>query len=300
MSAHYDELMRSAEAAFTGDNLTAAAELYQQAAAIALEAGDQDRADHAFCNHCSMLTELDQGTEQIPKLKEILLRSDNPKNRFLAAYNTAVAYDLQDDLEKSRSYANRAIELSESLGEPDLVSRSANLAGTLAVRESRFDEADSCYHKALDVQESFDGHHGIMRAQYMDNLGYVMMCTDRLHDGIDLCEEARADLERVGADHYLYETLQDLCYGHLMADNLDRARECGEQALDLAIEFEDDQIAKNCLFLLSETAVRHGDTFRARRYLRELTAYYPEVGISEEIIDVFLATDLTSVVNLRG
>mgnify|MGYP000491220578 CR=1 FL=1 len=73
-----------------------------------------------------------------------------------------------------------------------------------------------------------------------------------------------------------------------------------ERALDLAIEFEDDQVAKNCLFLLSETAVRHGDTFRARRYLRELTAYYPEVGISEEIIDVFLSTDLTSVVNLRG
>ena len=46
--------------------------------------------------------------------------------------------------------------------------------------------------------------------------------------------------------------------------------------------------------------MRRGDTFKARRYLRELTAYYPGVGISEEIIDVFLATDLTSVVNLRG
>ena len=46
--------------------------------------------------------------------------------------------------------------------------------------------------------------------------------------------------------------------------------------------------------------VRRGDTFRARRYLRELTAYYPEVGVSEEIIDVFLQTDLTTVVNLRG
>ena len=46
--------------------------------------------------------------------------------------------------------------------------------------------------------------------------------------------------------------------------------------------------------------VRRGDTFGARRYLHELTAYYPEAGISEEIIDVFLATDLTTVVNLRG
>jgi hypothetical protein len=59
-------------------------------------------------------------------------------------------------------------------------------------------------------------------------------------------------------------------------------------------------VVKNCLFLLSEVAVRRGDSFRARRYLRQLTTHYPEVGISEEIIDVFLATDLTTVVNLRG
>ncbi len=47
-------------------------------------------------------------------------------------------------------------------------------------------------------------------------------------------------------------------------------------------------------------AVRRGDTFRARRFLRELTHFYPEVEMNEEIIDVFLATDLTNVVNLRG
>ena len=83
-------------------------------------------------------------------------------------------------------------------------------------------------------------------------------------------------------------------------DELDMASNCGERALELAIEHDDQQIAKNCLFLLSEIAVRRGDTFGARRYLHELTAYYPEAGISEEIIDVFLATDLTTVVNLRG
>ena len=78
------------------------------------------------------------------------------------------------------------------------------------------------------------------------------------------------------------------------------AQQCFKKALEIAIEHSDQQIAKNCLFLLSEIAVRRGDTFGARRYLHELTAYYPEAGISEEIIDVFLATDLTTVVNLRG
>jgi hypothetical protein len=127
-----------------------------------------------------------------------------------------------------------------------------------------------------------------------------MMCTDRLDEGIRCCEAARAVLEETGVEHYLYEVLQDLCYGYVLADELDQAFSSGERALELAIEHNDQQIAKNCLFLLSEIAVRRGDTFGARRYLHELTAYYPEAGISEEIIDVFLATDLTTVVNLRG
>ena len=50
------------------------------------------------------------GGDQIPKLKEILLGSSNTKNRFLAAYCTAVAYDLQDDHEKSRSYARTLLK----------------------------------------------------------------------------------------------------------------------------------------------------------------------------------------------
>ena len=139
-----------------------------------------------------------------------------------------------------------------------------------------------------------------MAAQVEDNLGYVMMCTGRIWEGLRRCEKARAEMEDAGAEHHLYEVLQDLCYGYVLAGDLSNAQRCGTRALEAAIEHDDPQIAKNCLFLLSEIAVRRGDTFGARRYLHELTAYYPEAGISEEIIDVFLATDLTTVVNLRG
>jgi len=300
VTARFDELMRLAEAAFTRDDFEESAALYAEAAEIARQLGDDDRADRAFCSHCSVLIELDRGADQIPKLKEILLRSGNTKNRFHAAYCTAVAYDVSGEGEKAHSYADRAATFADELGDPVSASRSLNLLGSLSIRASNFDQAEHAFSRSLEAHKNLTGHHRMTEAQVRDNLGYVLMCTDRLAEGINLCEQARSDLESIGADHYLYETLQDLCYGHLLADNLDRAQECGEKALDLAVEFEDDQVAKNCLFLLSETAVRRGDTFKARRYLRELTTYYPEVGVNEEIIDVFLATDLTSVVNLRG
>ena len=291
--------MRLAEQALGTDDFEHAASLFAEAETIARENGEIDLADRAFCNRCSVLVELDQGADQIPKLKEILLRSD-PRNRFLAAYNTGVAYFIAEDFDRAHGYARRATELAararrrESRAPQPQPGRDPRRP-RVALRRGR-GRVPAVPRGARDG----DGYQRVMAAQVEDNLGYVMMCTDRLEEGLRHCETARAVMEELDADHYLFETLQDLCYGYVLADDLDRAEECGSRAFELAVEHSDEQIAKNCLFLLSEIAVRRGDTFGARRYLRELTAYYPEAGVSEEIIDVFLATDLTSVVNLRG
>ena len=300
MRARYDELLRLGEQAVGADDFERATVVFAEAESVAREMGEIDLADRAFCNRCSILVELDQGADQIPKLKEILLRSGDTRNRFLAAYCTGVAYFIDEDLDRAASYARRATELARDLGDESLEGRSLNLVGTLAARDSRFDEAEEAFQRCLEAHLVDGGYQQVMAAQVEDNLGYVMMCTDRLDEGIRRCEDARRVLEEMGAEHFLYEVLQDLCYGYVLAADLESAFSCGSRALELAIEHNDQQIAKNCLFLLSEIAVRRGDTFGARRYLHELTAYYPEAGISEEIIDVFLATDLTTVVNLRG
>jgi tetratricopeptide (TPR) repeat protein len=300
MKTRYDELLSLGEQAVGADEFERAAEIFADAESVARQMGEIDLADRAFCNRCSVLVELDRGADQIPKLKEVLLRSNDARNRFLAAYCTGVAYFVAEDLERAANYARRATGLARELEDRSLEQRSFNLVGTLAARDSRFDEAEEAFSICLEAHRGVDGYQRVMAAQVEDNLGYVMMCTDRLDEGIRRCESARAVLEKMNANHYLYEVLQDLCYGYVLVDELDKAFGCGERALELAIEHGDQQIAKNCLFLLSEIAVRRGDTFGARRYLHELTAYYPEAGISEEIIDVFLATDLTTVVNLRG
>ena len=300
MRERYDRLMSVAEQALGVDDFESSAALFAEAESVARELGEKDLADRAFCNRCSVLVELDQGADQIPKLKEILLSSGDTRNRFLAAYCTGVAYELSEDLERADSYARRAISLAREIGDRSLEHRSLNLVGKLAVRASRFDEAEDAFRRCMEAHDGADGYQRVAAALVEDNLGYVMLCTDRLDEGLQHCERARAVMEDLGAEHYRYEILQDLCYGYVLADELDMAFSCGTEALELAIADSDEQIAKNCLFLLSEIAVRRGDTFGARRYLHELTAYYPEAGVSEEIIDVFLATDLTTVVNLRG
>jgi tetratricopeptide (TPR) repeat protein len=300
MTQRCEDLLLRAQAALERGEFDEGYRLAIAAEAMAKEAGDQDLADHAFCNACAFAIELDTAAAMVPRLKQILLGSGNPRNRYLAAYYTAVAYDLDDDLTKASSYARRAAELAADIAEPELRGGAANLAGSLALREGDFGAAESCYEQAMAAHRGLDGYRRLMEAQEKDNLGYVLMCTERADEGLANCEAAREILEALGDVHYLPQTLQDLCYGYLLNDNLDLAQRHGERALALAAAAPDPLVVKNCLFLLSEVAVRRGDSFRARRYLRELTTHYPEVGVSEEIIDVFLATDLTTVVNLRG
>jgi tetratricopeptide (TPR) repeat protein len=300
MMERFAELQQRAQDAFAEGDLRGSVELFTRAEELAEAHGVPDLVDRAFCNRCAVLIELEESRDQIPKLKAILLRSRDAKNRYLAAFYTAEAYRTDDDRERALSYARRSVELADELDDPPARAASANLVGNIALRSCNLDEAERAFQTALDCYEGTGGYHQIMAAQVTDNLGYLKMCSGRLRDGLELCECAKRSFEALDADHYLYETLQDLCYGYTLNDQLDRAESCGERALQLAIEHSDELIAKNCLFLLSEIAVRQGDSFRARRLLRELVAHYPEVGISEEIIDVFLSTDLTTVVNLRG
>ena len=300
MRARYEEHLERAQEAFSRADLQRSIELFLAAENLAQEIGDVDLVDRAFCRRCFVLVETGEIGGQILRLKELFLRSADRQNRWAAAYNLAVAYDVDQELEEASQWAGRATGLASDLDDPALVARCNNLAGALALRRSDFIEAEVLFRKILECDPEAVRVEAANAAQVLENLGYTLMCTDRLAAGLELCERACSDLERSGATHVLHEALQDLCYGNLLEGNLDRARECGERALDLALEAEDGLVVKNSLFLLSEIAVRRGDTFAARRYLHDLTAYYPEAGVSEEIIDVFLATDLTTVVNLRG
>lgn len=300
MSEGFDALLDQAQQSYAEGQLDRSVELFTGAAETARRAGDEDGADRATCRRGFVLASIGRGAEVATELKRLFLRSRDDDNRYAAAYGLAVGYDVDGDLEQARDWAGRATEIGHGLGHAQYTSRSANLAGALALRTAHFEDAERFFVQARTASERLESQPPENLAQLVDNLGYTMLCTNRVKDGLALCEQARDQLDRLGARHLLYETLQDLCYGYVLDDRLEDAHTCGEQALELAMEYSDQLIAKNCLFLLAEIAVRRGDTFRARRFLRELATYYPEVGVSEEIIDVFLQTDLTTVVNLRG
>ncbi len=297
----FNRLMEHAQKYFAAGDLQAALEAFQNAERSGREAGMADEADRALCNACFLRVEMGRADEAVPILRRVFMGTSHPRNRCVAAYNLAAAFINTGDIEKAREWASRSRELVGEIDDPTLCAGANNQAGSLALKASDFKEARQAFENALSALEELPEENASGgRATILDNLGYCLICEEKLNEGLALCEKARGELEMIPARHLLYETLQDLCYGYILADELEKARRCGEEAIALAEEYEDLQVMKNCLFLLAETAVRAGDTFRARRYLRELAEFYPEIEMNEEMIDVFLMTDLTHVVNLRG
>ncbi len=294
-------LLAKAQDAFARGDLAGATRLFDQAESQARRDGEGDWADRAACNSCYVEIQRGHANEQIPRLRRLFLGTLNQRNRCTAAYNLAEAFRDIEDFAIAMEWADRASELSHDIDDPSLIAGIHNQRASLALRFSRFGDAEIGFNLALDAINSLgEIVHTAQRATVLGNLGYTLMCTDRIKEGLKLCEEARLTLEELSADNFLYENLQDLCYGYILDEELERAQVNGERALRLAKQYDDHQVVKNCLFLLAEIAVHRGNVFGGRRYLQELTEHYPEIGLNDEIIDVFLTSDLMAVVNLRG
>jgi tetratricopeptide (TPR) repeat protein len=299
----YEALNREAEEAFVHGELDRARSLLRRSEEDAASSGFPDLADKAYCRRCYVELEgecLDHESE-LPRLQEILVRSQDPVTSWMAAHYSALSFYQRSDRDQAQEYGKQALAIAERMGDQSRAAASINLFGTIAAQTSKFEEAEKALRKALGWYAGDSDHSNLMKAQLHDNLGYVLLCTARLDDGIEQCLQAKQLVEDLDADHFLPQILQDLCFGYLQLKKLDEANLHGERGLELALAYDDKLIIKNLCFLLAEIAVRRGDREHARFLLTNLTRYFPDVpeGEGEDIISLMLGVDLTQIVNLR-
>lgn len=292
-SERYLRLTELAQRAFAHGRLERALRLFTVAEENAKQGGDRELADRAFCNRCVVLLELDRLDGAIGELKHVLMRSRDPFTAWMAAYYTAQVYEAEGNIARALAYARRGSELAESSTEARARAASANQHGVLALRDSRFAEASERFAQALQLNTGGDGTAtAIMR----DNLGYCLMCTARVAEGLALCRDAAAALEAIGARQYLADVYQDLCYGALQSGDFAAAREVGGKALELAREYANAAVERNTLMLLADAAMDEGDEETADGLLHALSAHYPDFRGMKDFLRAF---NVREVINLK-
>ncbi|MGB5067950.1 MAG: hypothetical protein WBO29_11330, partial [Albidovulum sp.] len=279
---------------FEAGRLEEALALVEEAFAWAESAGATDCRDRALCNRAAIALELGCGATHIPALRELLLRTGDPENTYLAAYTIARHYELQKEHRKGLFYAQLARDRAVSL-DGNRQAESLNYIANFLVAESRFEEAMAVYGEALALLPSQDSLRGAVIGY---NLGYCNVLTGRARAGLALLYRSLRFLLRSGSEGHAMKAHLDLAFALLETAHARRAGRHAERALALAERFEDGEAKKNALYLLGAAAVATGDRVGARRHFERLQqGFYPEADYLPELL---LHVDVRDLVNLKA
>ena len=295
-SNRYLRLTSLGQRAYVASRLQRSLRLFEAAEEEARRQGDRELMDRAFCNRCVVLVEMDRLDGAVSELKHVLMRSRDPFTAWMAAYYTAQAYEMEQNIGRALAYARRASDLASACGDARALAASANQHGVLALRDSHFSEARDRFQDALRMDAEAASVDPVANAMTQDNLGYCLMCVGSAAEGLGLCREAAATLEAAGSRHLLAEIYQDLCYGELQEGRLDQAAVFGEKALALAGEFTLEAIERNTLMLLADAAMDAGEDEKADAYLDRLAAHYPDLRGMKSFMQAF---NVREVINLK-
>lgn len=291
----FDELKERWQRAIEAGSLEEAEAIIATAGAWASEHGDERQIDSAVCARAAVAIQLGRGDGEIPRLREILLRSGDPANCRLAAYQISVHYQATKNYKKSAFYGRIALDRARQLNRRDWLASCHNQLGNALLSESLIEDATREYETALDL---ISAQPSLWRGWIVGNLGYCRILQSRYRDGYPLLYESLDLLRRHGAERYQVVARLDLCFAHLETGHFRHACRHGMAALALAERTGQVDAVKNALYLLGEAANLSGDPQVARDYFARLQQdFYPDATYLPGFL---LAVDVRKLINLHA
>jgi tetratricopeptide (TPR) repeat protein len=290
----YEEFIRLGQRSIEQGRLDEAEEILRHAQVWAREHGDPRQVDGLVCALAAVVIELGRGDAEVPGLREVLLRSSDPGNCRMAAYNISMQYEFSRNYKKSLFYARIACNHAQQQGRTDWIAYTSNQLGNALLGESLIEEACRSYETAVRLVPD----PGVWRAVMLDNLGYCRVLQRRFAEGYSSLYESLRLLRRFAAERYQVLPRLDLCFAHLETGRYVPAQRQGMVALELAEKIGDAEGIKKALYLLGEAANLMGDTGTASGYFTRLQRnYFPD---SPYLPGFLLAVDVRKMVNLHA
>jgi len=290
----FEDLKERGRQAVEAGRLDEALAIYRDALVLADAIGERRLQDLALCNVAAAAISLGAGEGEVARLREILLRSEDLANCWLAAYNIARFYELKKDFKKSLFYARIARDRSELLARTEWIASSHNQIGNALLAESLIADAGRHYETALSMYRE----PSIRRALMLDNLGYCRVLQGRLKESYPLFYQSLSMLRRLGAYRYQLSPRLDLCFAHLESGRHRQAERQGRVALAIAETAGDSDALKNALYLLGETANLSGESDVARGYFSRLQrSFFPDQPYLPSFL---MAIDVRKLINLKA
>jgi tetratricopeptide (TPR) repeat protein len=234
----------------------------------------------------SLLTEAHKLLERLP------LAADSMRAQVLG--HRSVCYQRVGDLEAAREDAERAVELSEQLGDPRVIGYSYMQASLVAEREGRFVLARTYAERARAKYEEAEDQFQL--AKVLNNLG---LC----HALLGKQDEALASLKRafnifldLGVNEWSGGAISSIASLYLEAGDPVKAEEQAKYALELigdeAVDLE--QVGEARL-VLGKALLAQNQLDEAERVLQDVKSLFEGARATSNLSRTYLALGGTSL-----
>ena len=284
-----EELRRAALAKVRAGEVEQALDVYDAAFELA---GDEEARELITINKADAMIAIERSGPEVQALPTIVMRRRNLRHVYLAAYALVFKYRMEKELGRATFYAQLAYQTAEEASEPLWKVLALNELGSISDMDSKFEKAIECGEQALALLGELKDRreHDFIYALTLENLGASKLLNNQFEEGVALIEKA---LPSITSPMYLAEAFIDLCFGYLGLENLERARQFGQTALESASE---PRQIRNAHYLLGEVAYKMGDIELAEFHFDKLAAFYPEF---RNLKSLLFAIDLRSMVNIK-
>jgi len=284
-----EEVRQTALAKVREGEVDNALELYDEALQLV---DDEETRELITINKADAMIAIERSGPEVQALPTIVMRRRNLRHVYLAAYALVFKYRMEKELKRATFYAQLALETAEEANEPLWKIGALNELASIHDIDSAFASAIACGEQAVALIEQLDNpeEHRLAYGLAVENLGASKLLNNEFEEGIALVEKA---LPFIAAPMHVAEAYIDLSFGYLALENLDRARQYGSEALEIATE---SRQIRNAHYLLGEVAYKMGDIALAEFHFDKLAAFYPNF---RHLKSLLFAIDLRSMVNLK-
>ncbi|MEO8503512.1 MAG: hypothetical protein ABI609_06400 [Acidobacteriota bacterium] len=266
--------------------------LFRRARSLARRDHEGVLEERAFCLHSGLLIEAGDSDQVASGLRAVLSTSAELRNRYLAGYNLARAFELRREIHKATFYARSAMQWGQLAGVGQELAASYNQLGNLMVARGDLAAAHPEYERA---QAMCPEGRPLWRAMIEENLGYVEAALGHLGAGAAMIERSLATLETLGTLELATTARLSLSFARLQAG---RGADATHLALEsLAAADPHGEQAKTALYLLAEAAKINGHRTEARIWFeRLLREFYPQ---QLHLLELLMILDLRGLVSIK-
>lgn len=213
----------------------------------------------------------------------------------------------QAEFDAAERVLDRATEMAERLGDPELEALSLhNRASVEMSRGTADDETVELFEEAAEIRERIDDRRGL--AETCNNLGAVYMTRNRMDDARESLERCLEINEEIGNRSGVLSALNNLGRIHQRDENYDRAIDSYRRALEEARRIGARQTVANALGNLGqihyyerndpETAIDRLE--RSLTIQRDIDNKRWQTAINRDLAEVYADQDELSVARERA